>query len=147
VSDTPDPPADDGAAADEAPPTEDTQPYKLRELADRLATRRRRATAAELVVKRPKEPEARIPLERAETVLGRDPSCDIVLPEATASQRHARIKKGAGGFFEIEDLGSRNGVWIEGERVERQVLLDGDAFSVGDTRFSIVVADLVGDGG
>ncbi len=89
--------------------------------------------------------DVRIPLDRSETVIGRDPTCDIVLAEKSASARHARIKKGAGGFFELEDLSSTNGVFVDGERVERMTLQDGDTFTVGDTRFSIVVATVVGE--
>ncbi len=137
----------DGAEEEEAPAekVEDkTQPYKLKALADKAATRRRRTTAAELLVKRPKHPEVRVPLDRTETVIGRDPRCDIVLAEDSASRRHARISRNAGGYFEIADLGSRNGVLVDDERVERMTLLDGDSFVIGETTFTIAVGPIVG---
>ena len=87
----------------------------------------------------------RIPLDRSETVIGRDPTCDIVLAEKSASARHARIRRNAGGFFEIEDLASRNGIAVDGERVEKMTLQDGDTFVVGETRFSILIAPVVGE--
>lgn len=87
----------------------------------------------------------RVPLDRSETVIGRDSSCDIVLPEPSASARHARIVRTDGGYFELQDLGSTNGVIVDGERVERMTLLDGDTFTVGDTRFSILIAPIVGE--
>jgi hypothetical protein len=148
VSDPTTPPAvttPPAPAAEPLPPEERTQPFRLRELAPRLAQRRRRTTAAELMFKRGRT-DVRVPLDRSETVIGRDPTCDIVLAEKAASARHARIKKGAGGFFELEDLSSTNGVFVDGERVERMTLQDGDTFVVGDTRFSIVVATVVGEG-
>lgn len=134
-------------AATPAPPKEEkTQPFRLRDLAPKLAQRRRRSTAAELTFKRGRGgAEVRVPLERSETVIGRDPVCDIVLAEKSASARHARIRRNAGGFYEIEDLGSRNGVFVDGDRVEKMTLLDGDSFQVGDTRFSILIAPVVGE--
>lgn len=61
------------------------------------------------------------------------------------SARHARIVRTAGGYFQLQDLGSTNGILVDGERVERMTLLDGDMFTIGDTRFSIVVAPVVGE--
>lgn len=109
-----------------------------------MAQKRRRSTAGELTFRRHKA-DVRVPLDRSETVIGRDPACDIVLPELTVSARHARITRTAGGYFEIEDLDSENGVIVDGERVPRMTLLDGDAFTVGDTRFSILIAPIVGE--
>jgi pSer/pThr/pTyr-binding forkhead associated (FHA) protein len=137
--------SDDGNAAPST--AEDrTQPFRLRELAYRLAQRRRRATGAELTFKRARA-DVRVPLERNETVIGRDPTCDIVLAEPTASARHARIVRGDGGYFELEDIGSTNGVLVDGEPVARLTLQDGDTFVVGDTKFTIVIAAVVGEGG
>lgn len=143
----PDPPATAEAApvVDEAPkPEEKTQPYKLKQLAEKSATKRRRTTAAELVLKRPRNPEVRVPLDRSETIIGRDPRCDIVLAEESASRRHARIGRGDGGYFEIVDLGSRNGILVDDEKVDRMTLLDGDAFTIGETLFTIAVGAIVG---
>ena len=140
-------PAGAGAAAavpEGPPPEEKTQPYRLAVVAEKLATQRRRTTAAELVVKRARQQEVRVPLDKTETVIGRDPRCDIVLSEGTASRRHARVARNDAGFFEIVDLGSQNGVLVEDERVERMTLLDGDAFVIGETAFSIFVGEIVG---
>lgn len=130
-----------------APTEEKTETFRLRELAVKMAQRRRRTTAAELTFKRGKGAEVRVPLERTDTVIGRDPTCDIVLSEKAASARHARIRRGPGGFYEIEDLGSTNGVFVDGERIEKMTLLDGDTFQIGDTRFAILVAPIVGEDG
>lgn len=126
------------------PPEEKTAPHRLRELADKAAKKRRRTTAAELLVRRPKSPEVRVPLDRTETVIGRDARCDIVLNEEKASRRHARIQRGEGGYFEIVDLGSRNGIVVDEERVERMTLLDGDRFVIGETEFTIIVGPMPG---
>jgi pSer/pThr/pTyr-binding forkhead associated (FHA) protein len=132
----------------EPPKEEKTQPLRLKDLAPKLAQKRRRTTAAELTFKRGKNAaEVRVPLERSETVIGRDPVCDIVLAEKSASARHARIRRTAGGFYEVEDLGSTNGVFVDGDRVEKMTLLDGDSFTIGDTKFSILIAPVVGEEG
>ncbi len=127
-----------------ASPEEQTRPFRLRDLAARHAQRRRRSTAGELTFRRQKH-DVRVPLDRSETVIGRDGTCDIVLPEPSASARHARIVRTGGGYFELQDLGSTNGIVVDGERIERMTLLDGDTFTIGDTRFSIVVAPVVGE--
>lgn len=133
------------ASGDGAPqPEEKTQPYRLKPLIDKMAKQRRRTTAAELLVKRPRQPEVRVPLDRTETYIGRDPTCDIVLTDESASRRHARIARNAGGYFEIVDLGSKNGILVEDERVDRMTLMDGDVFLIGETQFSIIVGPVVG---
>jgi S-DNA-T family DNA segregation ATPase FtsK/SpoIIIE len=113
-------------------------------MAVRLAQKRRRTTAGELVFRRDRT-DVRVPLDRSETVIGRDATCDIVLNEPAASARHARIVRTAGGYFELQDLRSANGTVVDGERVETMTLLDGDTFTIGDTRFAIVVAPIVGE--
>ena len=136
----------DGAASGNGVQAEEkTQPHRLRDIAVRLAQRRRRTLAAELTFKRGRN-EVRVPLERSETVIGRDPASDIVLAESTASARHARLRRNDGGFFVVEDLGSTNGVLVDGEPVPRMTLMDGDSFVVGDTRFTILIAPVVGEG-
>jgi serine phosphatase RsbU (regulator of sigma subunit)/pSer/pThr/pTyr-binding forkhead associated (FHA) protein len=53
---------------------------------------------------------------RRETVIGRDPACDVVFRDRTISRRHARIVQRDGRFF-IEDLQSINGVEVNGRRI------------------------------
>lgn len=139
------PPTEVSATRPSSPPAQErTQPFRLKDLAPRLSQRRRRTTAAELTFRRGRT-DVRIPLDRSETVIGRDPTCDIILAEKSASARHARIYRNAGGFFELEDLASTNGIAVDGERVEKMTLQDGDTFVVGDTRFSILIAPVVGE--
>ncbi|HEY1101371.1 MAG TPA: FHA domain-containing protein, partial [Myxococcota bacterium] len=91
---------------------ERTQPFRLKDMAPRLAQRRRRTFAAELTFKRGRT-DVRIPLDRSETVIGRDPTCDIVLADKPVSARHARVRRSAGGYFELEDLASTNGTLVD----------------------------------
>jgi hypothetical protein len=126
------------------PVDEPTAPHNLLQLQQRAAKHRRRAWAAELLVKRRHAAEVRVAVDKAETIIGRDGNCDIVLTEESASGRHARIRRNPAGYFEIQDLGSANGVWVDGVQVSTMTLLDGDAFTVGDTKFVIVVGERAG---
>jgi pSer/pThr/pTyr-binding forkhead associated (FHA) protein len=121
------------------PPEEVTKPHKLAEQVDRHNKKRRRALSGEVRMTRPGGAEVRLPLERSETIIGRDPKCDIVLGEESVSRRHASIGLTDEGFFELVDLRSKNGVIVEGSRVSRMTLLDGDEFEIGDTKFAIAI--------
>ncbi len=138
MSDAPSPPQDPAAPA--APPEEKTAPHKLRDVAERIAKRRRRALAGSVTMKRAKQPPVDVPLDRTQTVIGRDPKCDIVLEDEGVSRRHARIARSEWGYFELVDLGSKNGILVDGEPVARMTLQDGDAFTVGDTKFTVAIA-------
>jgi len=65
--------------------------------------------------------------------IGRDGSqCDIVVTGACVSRRHARVTSDAPGSFQLEDLGSTNGVFHNHQRViGRTALQDGDLLSLG----------------
>ena len=74
-------------------------------------------------------------LDQADTILGRHPNCQIVLDAAAVSRHHARIVREDGQFL-IEDLGSRNGTLINGEKIEgRQTLQNGDRIVICDLSF------------
>lgn len=79
----------------------------------------------EVTVQWPGHPERRLVLAQGITHLGRAEDNELVLPDAGVSRKHARIKH-EGSILLIEDLGSGNGVWFRGNRVERMDLKDGD---------------------
>jgi FHA domain len=62
--------------------------------------------------------------------LGRSPSADIVLDDATVSRRHAVIVRQDGQTILLDDR-SRHGVLVNGERVGRAVLANGDSIHLG----------------
>ena len=69
-------------------------------------------------------------LDRAETVIGRDESCDIVIPVRQISRQHLRIITEGGGAV-IEDLRSKNGTWVNGYRLTgTRQLEDGDEIRI-----------------
>ncbi len=78
-------------------------------------------------------------LEKAETVIGRDPEkCDIVLNDPQVSSRHAVLKK-TNVMITLEDLDSGNGTLLNGERINKSILSVGDEFLIGDTSFTLSV--------
>ncbi len=64
--------------------------------------------------------------------LGRHPTNDIVIPDAIVSGRHARLLRTAAGYT-IEDVGSSNGLWLGGQRVQQHSLAEGDVVMIGKT--------------
>ncbi len=69
-------------------------------------------------------------LDADEVIIGRSPECDIILPDRQVSRRHARIFRRGDQYF-LEDLGSKNGTWVNGQPVQDPVpLQDGDEIQV-----------------
>ena len=69
--------------------------------------------------------------------LGRAPVNDIVLESSGVSRRHARISW-TGSAFILEDLGSSNGTWVNGQRIsEPTQLADGDSIDFGEARLTL----------
>jgi FhaA, N-terminal domain/FHA domain len=78
-------------------------------------------------------PDRRLALdESAPTVLGRSRQADCVLADPNVSRRHAELRFD-GAEWTINDLGSTNGIKINGRRVEGGRLADGDAVTIGTT--------------
>lgn len=85
---------------------------------------------AALRIRLPGEPEREVALEGSEFRIGRADECEIVVRESDISREHAVLRAGRGGFV-IEDLGSRNGLFVNGERVSRRDLAPGDTVRLG----------------
>lgn len=77
-------------------------------------------------------------LAEGETVIGRDRAATVRLESPQVSRRHARVVVHAGSAI-LEDLGSRNGTFLNGARLTRPApLADGDLIVVGDIELSIL---------
>ena len=74
----------------------------------------------------------RHPLDKRSVVLGRSRDCDIRLDDANVSRHHAEIRQ-EGATYWIVDLGSTNGLEVNGRRVKRAKLEDSDRVTVGST--------------
>lgn len=76
--------------------------------------------------------------EGREVLVGRSSDLDMVLVEEMVSRRHARIEL-EGGVLTIEDLGSTNGTFVNGEKVLRAELNEGDRVLIGTSILKVVV--------
>ena len=63
--------------------------------------------------------------------IGRDPQCDIQVDDPHVSRQHAEVVSKSKTDILIRDLGSTNGIFVNGKRVKEQQLLDGDKVLVG----------------
>lgn len=91
--------------------------------------------SALLVVKRGPNEGSRFLLDQSVTTIGRHPNADIFLDDVTVSRRHAELHR-TGTSFEVKDLGSLNGTYFEGERIEAARLTEGCELQIGKFRFT-----------
>lgn len=80
-----------------------------------------------------------IPLMEGANVIGREPDVAIPCDAPGVSRYHARIVV-VQGAATIEDLGSKNGTWVKGERVTSAPLADGDEIRLGTARLTFHVS-------
>jgi len=74
----------------------------------------------------------RYEVKQRRVVIGRSRECDIQLADTNVSRRHAELRQ-EGATYWIVDLGSTNGLEVNGRRVKRAKLSDGDRITVGST--------------
>ena len=91
-----------------------------------------------LVVKRGPNAGARFLLDQATTTAGRHPEADIFLDDVTVSRRHAEFRKNDDDKFEVVDVGSLNGTYVNREPRNSQVLEVGDEIQIGKFRLVFI---------
>ncbi len=80
----------------------------------------------------------RVPLQGNRIVLGRDPSSGYPLDNPMVSWNHAALERTADGFF-VEDLGSRNGTYVDGVRITGKTpIRPGQEIGLGSFRFQLL---------
>ncbi len=135
-------------AAGNVPPSDDTTAHYGDEFAAQLAaldgdvsTEEVDAIAALpsgsalLVVRRGPNVGARFLLDADVTTVGRHPEADIFLDDVTVSRRHAEFLR-HGTAFQVKDLGSLNGTYFDGVRIDTALLSDGAEVQVGKFRLT-----------
>ncbi|WP_259310334.1 FHA domain-containing protein [Cellulomonas sp. P24] len=86
--------------------------------ARREAPPRREPSATRLVVVEGSLRGTSVPLGTSSVLIGRAPSCTLVIDDIALSSRHARLFPEVGGWV-IEDLGSTNGTFVAGRRIDQ----------------------------
>ncbi len=71
-----------------------------------------------------------VPLEAQITRAGRHPRSEIFLDDITVSRRHCEIERTSEGYVAV-DVGSLNGTYLNGQRIERAVMNAGDELQIG----------------
>ncbi len=90
--------------------------------------------AARLVVRQGPYPNQEYLLTQAATVMGRGPNNDLVFADPEISRQHAQIVIEENGQYVLKDLGSTNGLFVNGRRVSGTALLNsGDTISLGES--------------
>ena len=100
------------------------------------------AGGAQVVVSGDGFAERAVALSTGAVTIGRDPGCEVALPDdsRSVSREHARIVQEEGRYI-IEDLGSTNGTIVNGERVDRAALEPGDEIEIGKYRLRLLAPD------
>lgn len=96
--------------------------------------------SANFIVKGPSGVEKAFPMRAITVIIGRSDQCDISVKDSSMSGKHAEISK-INGEIRLKDLGSANGIWLNGERVDDVELFDGDVLRCGQTSIRV---DVVG---
>ncbi|MEJ2514169.1 MAG: AAA family ATPase [Gammaproteobacteria bacterium] len=90
-----------------------------------------RETLARLFISRGDDPPKELPLAQGRVILGRTSDNDIQLESRFVSRHHAQLTISPRSAV-VEDLNSTNGVYLDGRRIQRHTLRDGESFTIGD---------------
>jgi PAS domain S-box-containing protein len=81
----------------------------------------------------------RVPLRPGICCIGRDPSCEVVLNDQSASRTHVEVRF-ADGRLTAHDLGSTNGTFVNNKQIKEVELRNGDRLAVGDTTLLVALS-------
>ncbi|MFO0725239.1 MAG: FHA domain-containing protein [Myxococcota bacterium] len=70
-------------------------------------------------------------IEKDTFIIGRSRTCDLVIPSSKVSRQHSSVVKENGEYY-IEDLGSANGVWRDGVKIQKEKIREGDEFMISE---------------
>ena len=83
------------------------------------------------------------PLSAETTRIGRQPDNDIALTgDLDVSRHHAELRRHPDGSFELIDLGSHGGTFVNGDRITRTMLTEQDIIRLGHTTFRLSDGEL-----
>jgi S1-C subfamily serine protease len=79
-----------------------------------------------------------VPAEQRSFVLGRVQGCDLVIRDEGASRHHAELRAEPAGGLRVRDLGSANGTYVDGRRIEEAMLSGGEELRIGTTEIAVM---------
>ena len=89
-----------------------------------------------------RRPSLVMPMIRPAVRIGRTLDNDLPVSDLSVSRRHAELRKSVSGQYEIIDLGSHNGTYLNGERVDRALIGDQDIVGIGNATFRLADGQL-----
>jgi ABC-type multidrug transport system ATPase subunit len=91
-----------------------------------------------------RDPTSRVQIAGSKVMkIGRRPDNDIVVPDLGVSKVHAELRTSPTGRITISDLGSHNGTFLNGTRINQAELKDGDILAIGHATFRLVGGELI----
>ena len=79
-----------------------------------------------------------IELRNEPITIGRDPDCDLILPDDKASRHHATLAPLSDGTLQLQDLNSTNGTYVNGHRITTPTTLHGgETLRIADTTLAL----------
>ncbi len=93
-----------------------------------------------LIIERGKNSGTRVPLLAFPVIVGRDKTNSLSVSDHEVSRQHFRIKK-RGRLFILEDLDSRNGTYLNGDKIINSVIQNGDKILIGHTEFTFITSE------
>ncbi len=123
-----------------APPKPDSDERASLNAADAAAVDALPSGSALLVVQRGPGAGSRYLLDTDLSTVGRHPESDIFLDDITVSRRHVEFRRQDGGF-RVHDVGSLNGTYLNGDRVDDAELQSGDEVRIGKFRLIFFASD------
>src|SRR5256885_15807882 len=80
--------------------------------------------------------------DRPKIRIGRAPDNDVVVDDMLVSRYHAELLIAPGGHYEIVDLGSHNGTFVDGQRTDRAIVGETNIIGLGHQQFRLVAGAL-----
>ncbi|HEY6495303.1 MAG TPA: FHA domain-containing protein [Trebonia sp.] len=90
-----------------------------------------------------REPTSKVRIASKVMTIGRRPDNDIVVPDLGVSKQHAELRLSPTGRFQIIDLGSHNGTFVNGTRVNQAELKDDDIIAIGHATYRLAGGELI----
>jgi ABC-type multidrug transport system ATPase subunit len=90
-----------------------------------------------------REPTSRVRIQSKVMKIGRRPDNDIMVKDLGVSKQHAELRLSPTGRYQIIDLGSHNGTFVNGTRVNQAELKDNDIIAIGHATFRLVGGELI----